>query len=199
VLDVLVVLVRHRDRVVTREELLDAVWPGVSVGPSSVSRAIKEVRRAIGDEAQSLIRTVHGIGFRFVANVEAAGAVAPPPAPVPSTPPGRSSELAAILGALSVACQGRVVVRVRPRRAGHRQDAPARGVCRARGASGAQGSSGAGCRMPTPARRSARGARSAKSSAFARHGRRGRQRGREPRWRARALVDALRGRLPGAP
>lgn len=71
VMDLLVYLVKERERVVTRDELLSAVWGGVLVGDAAISRAIKEVRRAVGDDgdAQRIVKTSHGRGFRFVASV----------------------------------------------------------------------------------------------------------------------------------
>src|SRR5687767_7072628 len=69
--DVLVHLVRHRDRVVAKEELMDAVWGGRFVSETAVTSRIKQVRRAVGDDghAQRIIRTHHGRGYRFVADV----------------------------------------------------------------------------------------------------------------------------------
>ena len=67
--DVLAYLVAHRDRVVRKEELMDAVWGGRFVSETAVSTRIKQIRRAIGDDGhtQRIIRTVHGRGYRFVA------------------------------------------------------------------------------------------------------------------------------------
>jgi TolB-like protein/tetratricopeptide (TPR) repeat protein len=72
VFDVLLYLLQHRDRLVTREELLDAVWGHRFVTPSTVDSRLRAVRRAVEDDgrAQRVIRTVHGRGFRFVAPVE---------------------------------------------------------------------------------------------------------------------------------
>jgi len=69
--DVLVYLVRHRDRVVPKEELMDSVWGGRFVSETAVTSRIKQVRRAVGDDghAQRIIRTHHGRGYRFVADV----------------------------------------------------------------------------------------------------------------------------------
>ena len=69
VFDVLVHLVRHRDRVVTKEELLDEVWGDRFVSESALTSRIKAARRAIGDDGprSGSIRTVHGRGYRFVA------------------------------------------------------------------------------------------------------------------------------------
>lgn len=68
VFDVLVHLIRHRDRVVTKEELLDSVWGDRFVSESALTSRIRAVRRALGDDrhAQRYIRTAHGRGYRFV-------------------------------------------------------------------------------------------------------------------------------------
>lgn len=73
-LDVLVHLITHADRVVSRDELIDAVWDGRIVSDATVSTAIKQARRAVGDTGsdQKVIRTIHGRGFRFVAEAQAA-------------------------------------------------------------------------------------------------------------------------------
>jgi DNA-binding winged helix-turn-helix (wHTH) protein/pimeloyl-ACP methyl ester carboxylesterase len=71
VFDVLVLLVRERDRVVTKEELLDTVWGDRFVSESALTSRIKAARQAIGDDgkAQRMVRTVHGRGYQFVAEV----------------------------------------------------------------------------------------------------------------------------------
>ena len=67
----LLLLVEHRSRTVMKHEILASVWSGRIVSDSAISSRIKSVRRAIGDDgsAQSMLRTVHGIGFCFVAEV----------------------------------------------------------------------------------------------------------------------------------
>jgi pimeloyl-ACP methyl ester carboxylesterase/DNA-binding winged helix-turn-helix (wHTH) protein len=74
--DVLVYLVSHRDRVVPKEELMDAIWGGRFVTETAVTSRIKQVRRAVGDDGQSqrVIQTVHGRGYRFVAPVRSGSA-----------------------------------------------------------------------------------------------------------------------------
>jgi DNA-binding winged helix-turn-helix (wHTH) protein len=69
--DVLAYLVTHRDRVVSKAELMDAVWGGRFVSESAVTSRIKQARRAVGDDghAQRVIQTVHGRGYRFVGKV----------------------------------------------------------------------------------------------------------------------------------
>lgn len=78
--------------VVTKEELLDIVWPGVSVVEASLPTAIAKLRRALGDDrsATPIILTVPRIGYRLAAPVtldegEAVAASAPPSVAVPSS------------------------------------------------------------------------------------------------------------------
>jgi pimeloyl-ACP methyl ester carboxylesterase/DNA-binding winged helix-turn-helix (wHTH) protein len=90
VFDVLVHLLRHRDRVVTKEELLDEVWGDRFVSESALTSRIKAARRAIGDDGatQRAIRTIHGRGYRFVADVEELST----PLAGPTAPAGRVEE-----------------------------------------------------------------------------------------------------------
>ena len=83
--DVLSYLVAHRDRVVTKEELMDAIWGGRFVTEAAVTSRIKQARRAVGDDgqAQRVIRTIHGRGYRFVASVAIGGVVASKSSSVP--------------------------------------------------------------------------------------------------------------------
>ncbi len=69
VFDFIVYLVQHRERVVTKAELREALWPGVVVTDAAMLKAVKLARRALGDsaQAQSIIRTVHAQGYQFVA------------------------------------------------------------------------------------------------------------------------------------
>jgi DNA-binding winged helix-turn-helix (wHTH) protein len=71
VFDLLVYLVRNHARVVSKDELLDAVWQGRIVSETALSSRIKAARQAIGDDGneQRLIKTVHRRGFRFVGAV----------------------------------------------------------------------------------------------------------------------------------
>jgi DNA-binding winged helix-turn-helix (wHTH) protein len=81
VFDVLLHLLRHRDRVVSKGELLRTLWPGEAASDSVLPRCIAHARRAFGDDraGQRVIQTVHGRGYRFVAEVEErAGESAPP-------------------------------------------------------------------------------------------------------------------------
>src|SRR3954468_9939798 len=71
VFNVLAYLVEHRDRVVSKNEVLDNVWGDRFVSESALTTRIKAARRAIGDDGQQqrLIKTLHGRGYRFVAEV----------------------------------------------------------------------------------------------------------------------------------
>jgi DNA-binding winged helix-turn-helix (wHTH) protein len=72
VLETIFHLVRHRDQVVTRDELCAGPWAGSIVSDTAIAQAIKHARRALGDrgDGQSVIRTVRGKGLRFVAPVQ---------------------------------------------------------------------------------------------------------------------------------
>jgi adenylate cyclase len=75
VFDVLRHLVENRDRVVSRDELVEAVWQGRIVSEATIGARIFAARQAVGDtgEAQAVIRTLPRRGFRFVAPVTADG------------------------------------------------------------------------------------------------------------------------------
>lgn len=72
VLDLLLMLVENRERIVSRDEIVEKVWGGRIVSDAAISSRIKTARQLIGDTGkdQIYIRTVHGRGFRFVASVE---------------------------------------------------------------------------------------------------------------------------------
>jgi TolB-like protein len=72
VFDLLLYLVRNREHVVSKDDLLEAVWAGRIVSESTLTSHINAVRKAIGDsgEEQRLVRTVARKGFRFVGEVK---------------------------------------------------------------------------------------------------------------------------------
>ncbi|MEL7060736.1 MAG: winged helix-turn-helix domain-containing protein [Acidobacteriota bacterium] len=70
--DLLMVLVEHPERLITKDELLAQVWPDVQVADNALTRAVTRLRRVLGDDARSprWIETVHGSGYRFLGPVE---------------------------------------------------------------------------------------------------------------------------------
>ena len=76
VFDTLCVLVENTGRLVTKQELLDAVWPDAAVEENNLNHNISVLRKALGEKAtgQQYIETVPRVGYRFVAEVEAAPA-----------------------------------------------------------------------------------------------------------------------------
>jgi DNA-binding winged helix-turn-helix (wHTH) protein len=71
VFEVLAYLIRHRDRFVSRDELIEKLWPGQVVSEAALTRCVAEARKAVGDDGvrQQAIRTQYGRGYRFVAEV----------------------------------------------------------------------------------------------------------------------------------
>ena len=72
VFDLIVYLLTHRDRVVSKEELQESLWPEVVVTEASLSRTVMKARKALDDDAHEpqVIRTLPRRGFRFVAPIE---------------------------------------------------------------------------------------------------------------------------------
>lgn len=110
VFNVLAYLAEHRDRLVSKEELLEKLWPDRFVAETTLTSRLKAARKAVGDDgkAQNVIRTVHGRGYRFVADVRLAdGDEAAPVAPArPVGFVGREQELARLHRALTIATGG---------------------------------------------------------------------------------------------
>ena len=81
VFDVLATLVSRNEQLVTKQDLVDAVWGGRFISDSALSSRIKSARAALGDDGkqQRLIRTIHGRGFRFVGEVKIKAANQPNP------------------------------------------------------------------------------------------------------------------------
>lgn len=75
VFELLQLLLENRDRVVSKDEIIEKVWDGRFVSDASVSSRVKSARQAVGDDgtAQSAIRTIYGKGFRFVAETLVVG------------------------------------------------------------------------------------------------------------------------------
>jgi Tol biopolymer transport system component/DNA-binding winged helix-turn-helix (wHTH) protein len=90
-MDVLLYLLAHRDRLVTKDELLDAVWKDTFVTPNALTRAVAQVRKALGDDAHEarVIETVSKRGYRFIAPVIETPAPEVEVQASPSAPPHR--------------------------------------------------------------------------------------------------------------
>lgn len=88
VFDLLVHLIRHRDRVLSREELFHEVWDGREVSDATLSNHVKSARKILGDsgELQRTILTVRGRGYQFIAPVREIADDAPNPATDTVTP-----------------------------------------------------------------------------------------------------------------
>jgi TolB-like protein/Tfp pilus assembly protein PilF len=67
-------LLAHAGRLVTKDELLEAVWPSVTVSEASLTECVRDLRRVLADDRKNprYIETVHGRGYRFIAVVETA-------------------------------------------------------------------------------------------------------------------------------
>ncbi len=129
VLETLIYLIENRERVISKDELLEKVWEVDFASEATLFKAIQQARKALDDDgrAQRLIRTVHGKGYRLVGEVtEIRGETSPlstPTHPAPDTPeppddpsekPGkrRLPPIGRLLLAASVAIAAIALVRV---------------------------------------------------------------------------------------
>jgi TolB-like protein/DNA-binding winged helix-turn-helix (wHTH) protein len=69
----LALLVENRERLVSKDEIIEKVWEGRIVSDAAVSSRVKSARHALGDDGKSqrFIRTIHGKGYRFIASAKA--------------------------------------------------------------------------------------------------------------------------------
>lgn len=81
-LEVLRHLLRHAGEVVTKDELHEAVWPGRVLSDTVLTKAVSRIREVLADESQTIIKTVHGYGYRLVAAVSVQAANVAKPAPL---------------------------------------------------------------------------------------------------------------------
>lgn len=81
VFDLLLILVERKGRLVTKDDLVETVWQGLSVSDATISARITAARKAVGDtgRSQAIIKTVHGRGFQLNVEVKAAAALAQTP------------------------------------------------------------------------------------------------------------------------
>ena len=105
VLKLLIYLISHRDRLVSREELMDTVWGDTIISESALTKAVARLRKALQDDSghPSYLETVHSRGYRFIATVEE---IDGPESPEPT--PRNNRKWAASVGALVAA--GAVVI-----------------------------------------------------------------------------------------
>lgn len=108
---VLLYLVEHPGKLISRDELLDAVWPNVAVTPDTLTKSISELRVALRDDSKrpTCIETVHRRGVRFIATTRIAAAKRSAAAPRRTDGlhlVGRESELARMQELFERACDG---------------------------------------------------------------------------------------------
>jgi DNA-binding winged helix-turn-helix (wHTH) protein/predicted ATPase len=116
---VLVYLLAHRDRVVSKQELLEHLWPDRFVGEETLTSCVKTLRQALGERGRTarFLRTLHGQGYRFVGAIEErehlpADVTAPPSGSLQSavrsavSPVGREEELTRLHAWLAQARSG---------------------------------------------------------------------------------------------
>src|SRR5215831_19856467 len=97
--EVLAYLVKHYGTLVTKDAIIEAVWPATAVTDNSLARCLLEIRRALADDSQQMIRTVARRGYVFTPPVTTAlvevplptavGPAVPGPSPVQQRPVGR--------------------------------------------------------------------------------------------------------------
>ena len=117
VFNLLAYLAKNRDRIISRQELLENLWAGKVVTESTLSSRIKAARQAIGDsgQAQNCIATFNRRGYRFVATVEE----------IEQTPAGRNTESTSLFSRLSKPHHDRPSLAVLPFAHNHGSDAVA--------------------------------------------------------------------------
>ena len=103
--DLLAYLLTHRDRVVSKSELLDEVWGDQFVSDAALTTRIKEIRRAVGDDGarQAIVRNYRGRGYRFVAEVDGeppSETTAPESPPLVTSLRGRNDDIAGVMSLL---------------------------------------------------------------------------------------------------
>jgi DNA-binding winged helix-turn-helix (wHTH) protein len=101
-LDLLLHLVDHAGVLVTKEALLDAVWPDANVTDNALTQAVSELRQALGDDPSSpqFIKTVARRGYRFIAAIE----------PVPATVLQTTGPISTVARELPAAARGIAVL-----------------------------------------------------------------------------------------
>lgn len=93
-MELLLLLARNAPRVVRKREIVDQLWAGTAVSDSAIALATSRTREALGggNAAQSVIQTVHGVGLRFVAEIEPLRSAPLPKRVADETLVGRAAE-----------------------------------------------------------------------------------------------------------
>jgi DNA-binding winged helix-turn-helix (wHTH) protein/Tol biopolymer transport system component len=101
--EVLAYLVEHHSVLVTKNALIDSIWPDTAVMDNSLAQCLVEIRRALGDDSQQLIRTVARRGYLFTAPVTTPVVEFPRRLPVPPSPATGLLSHRTLLGACRLA------------------------------------------------------------------------------------------------
>jgi DNA-binding winged helix-turn-helix (wHTH) protein len=113
--EALIYLVEHHGRLVSKSALIETIWPDTAVGDNSLAQCLVEIRRALGDGSQQLIRTVARRGYIFTASVTTPVVEFPrEPAPLPVPPPRPNRRI--IIAAIAVPAIAAAVLMLWPNR-----------------------------------------------------------------------------------
>jgi DNA-binding winged helix-turn-helix (wHTH) protein len=105
-LEVLRQLLLRPGEVLTKEELVETVWPGLTVVDSSLTTAVSKIRKALGGEESNVIVTIPRIGYRLGVPVELKAQVSSRSQPVVTTPTRRRWKYVAVLSAAALLLAG---------------------------------------------------------------------------------------------
>src|SRR5689334_4491624 len=81
--ELLRVFLRHPGETLSKDELIEAVWPGRVVTEGVLAKCVTKLRGALGDDEQQVVRTLHGYGYRFIAQLTTRPATGVVPIPEP--------------------------------------------------------------------------------------------------------------------
>lgn len=84
--DVLRILCENPGRIVTKEELFAAVWPDVTVSDESLTRCVSDIRKALDDKDQVIVKTIPGRGYALASSVDRTGDAGPTSPALPEAP-----------------------------------------------------------------------------------------------------------------
>ncbi len=109
--DMLRYLAERPGTLVTKDELLEAIWRGAAVGDDSLTRCVSDIRNALGDHDHRIVQTVRARGYLLNAQVvEAASDTPPPPAVLPDAPAGQLPRISWLQAVRTMHREARVAV-----------------------------------------------------------------------------------------